>query len=392
MQLARDAFVGEDMRILVVTGEFHHGHIGGAGEYAYNVCRELTNLGHEVDVIASSVYEHLESMQNTPFAIYQLKFPSPLRIIGMFKWSVAAFVCSTALMRRKHYDVLYVHHPEARLYPLFWRSQIPMIASIHKGWALTDVSISRPSKLIEFLWDLAVIGKCKKVIVLNKHFEFQLRRWGIPGEKIHYIPNGVDCSEFIAKKNSEKLRHKLGVPQDATVILFVGRLTKHKGVENLLEALRIVYRRMPRPVWAIIVGDGPLKNSLIRASRNLSNIVFTGEISRQELLSVYAESDLLVTPSQGGEGMPTVILEGMASGLPVVATRIPGTTEIVKSDFGRLVDAEAVQQLANALLDMISDQVSLNQMGKIALLSSRRFDWSAIAARIAEVFKFSLET
>jgi glycosyltransferase involved in cell wall biosynthesis len=83
--------------------------------------------------------------------------------------------------------------------------------------------------------------------------------------------------------------------------------------------------------------------------------------------------------------MPTVLLEAMAAGLPIIATRIPGNTEITDPEFGRLVTPGDAQQLALALLDMTRDVASLRRMGSRASLFARRFDWSIIASRIAEV-------
>jgi glycosyltransferase involved in cell wall biosynthesis len=223
---------------------------------------------------------------------------------------------------------------------------------------------------------------------MNKHSESQLLRWGIPREVIQYVPNGIDRSEFLRRKGDSKaLRQKLGVPQEAIVVLCVGELRRGKGVENLLEAWRIVQMRAEKPVWAIVVGDGALRDQLVSMSLDLCNIVFTGSIPRDDLLSAYEESDLFVMPSEGGEGMPTVLLEAMAAGLPVVATKIPGNIEVSDSEFAKLVNPGDSQQLAFALLDMIHDLASLRQMGRKARLFSRKYDWRIIASRIAEVYE-----
>ena len=173
-------------------------------------------------------------------------------------------------------------------------------------------------------------------------------------------------------------------------MLSLGRLFRGKGFENLLDAWQIVQERASKPVWAIIIGDGPLRRSLMVRAHDIPNLVFAGSVSHADVLSAYAESDLLVMPSEGGEGMPTVLLEGMAAGLPVIATRVPGNVEIVDTTFGRLVPPSDVQQLALALLDLIGHPTSLRRMGKQALLLSKNYDWSIITARIAKIYESCL--
>jgi len=370
----------------MVTSELHDGQIGGAGTYVYRLSRELTREGHRVDIIANMTARRAQ----TPFGVYELKL-SRFPIFGALRWSIAASVYSMKLMRSRDYDVVHVHHPSSMMYPLISSPRIPMIATIHRGWALTNPRKSPLGRMVDFLTDLAVCRKCRRVIVLNRDSEFQFLRWGISRDKIQYIPNGIDCSEFLGEtSNSKALRERLGVPRGDVAVLYVGRLERGKGVANLLEALQILQRHARKPVWVIVVGDGSLRRSLMRRSRDLRNVVFTGLISRDDLLAAYTESDLFVIPSEGGEGMPTALLEAMAAGLPVIATRIPGNTELVETEFGRLFAPGDAQQLALALLDMIGDRASLRRMRSSASSFSRRYDWNIIAARIAKVFESCL--
>ena len=373
----------------MVTSELSSdGRSGGAGLYAYRLSKELARKGHNVDMIANITRPF--EMQ-TAFSIYELKL-SPLRVIGMLKWGIAAFVYSMKLIEANSYDVVHVNNLTGNMYSLIWCLRTPMIATMQSGWALTNPRYSRLRRIIYFLIDLAVCSKCRRIIVLNRDVELQLRRWGIPQEKIKHIPMGIDCSEFLeGEKGSTTLRQKLGIPQNAIVVLSVGRLIIGKGVEKLLEAWQIVQRHTSR-TWAIVAGDGPLKSSLMRMARNLPHIVFTGSMGHADGLSAaYAESDLFVMTSEGGEGMPTVLLEAMAAGLPVIATRIPGNTEVVDPRFGKLIAPGNAQQLALAVLDLISDPTTLRKMGNQASLFSKRYDWSNIASRIVKVYESCLQ-
>ena len=162
------------MRILIVSAMFHAGELGGAGTYAYLLSKELVRQGHHVDVIANLTGP---MKGQTPFTIYELKL-SKLRIIGILKWTIAAYVYSRRLMRKNNYDIVHEIHFMTNMYRLMWSSRIPMVTTIQQGWALTSPAISRPRRIVEFLIELAVCKKYAKTIVLNRHHEFELLRWG----------------------------------------------------------------------------------------------------------------------------------------------------------------------------------------------------------------------
>ena len=371
----------------MVTAELSiDGISGGAGLYAHHLSKELVRRGHRVDLIATP--DPGWESESSHLVLHRLAI-SRSRILGMLKWSIDAFFCSAHLMRRTRFDMIYIHHRQSHLFPLLSRGA-PLVATVHSGWPLTDPRCSYQSRLILFLLDLAIYNKCKGIIALNNEFKNELIRWGIAPENVHFIPNGVNTSEFMkSPKNSQIIRKRLGVRADATVMLCVSRLTIGKGLETLLGAFRIAQDQAGRPLCLIIVGDGPLRPELVDMSRDIKNVVFTGSVSRSELLSLYGLADLFVMPSEGGEGMPTVILEAMAAGLPVIATRVPGNVDLVDTSFGRFFNPGDIQQLALTMLELIHKPSSLNRLGKNALNFSKKYDWESIVSQIAEVCEAS---
>jgi len=375
------------MRILVVTPEFStDGRSGGAGMYIYHLCKELAQQGHEVDVIAN--VDPGCTLRDPPFNTYKLKL-SKLRVIGMLKWSIKAYVCSIKLMQTKEYDVVNVHSLSL-IYPLVYSSRIPMVITRHSGWPLTNPNSSPHRKLFCLLAELVSCKKARRIIVLNEFFRQNLLRWGFSQKKVTRVPNAINPHEFLKKNESKVLREKLGISQESLVLLYVGRLDRGKGVEDLLEAVRMVQSRATRPVSLVIVGDGSLRLSLMRSCSDLNNVFFTGLFFRDDVISAYTESDLFVMPSEGGEGMPTVLIEAMAAGLPIVSTRMAGTVEIVKEEFGRLVSPRNPHELACALLDMIADKATLREMGRRATSWSKQFDWNIVAGQVAKVYESCL--
>lgn len=176
---------------------------------------------------------------------------------------------------------------------------------------------------------------------------------------------------------------------DKKVVLFVGRLAEKKGVSYVIEAMHQVNNAM-----LVIVGDGPLKSKLQRQAETVqkesgSTILFLGAKTHEELKGIYASADLFVMPSitaKDGdkEGFGLVILEAFASGLPIVASRSGGITDIVKDGVnGYLAEEKDVSGLADRINIVLQDKNIYNKMQTEAKKTAQRYDYCEIAKRYA---------
>ena len=177
------------------------------------------------------------------------------------------------------------------------------------------------------------------------------------------------------------------------VLLFVGRLAEKKGVCYAIEAMRNVDNAM-----LVIAGDGPLREELQRQADKVmretgKKIVFLGAKTHEELKKIYASADLFVMPSitaKDGdkEGFGLVILEAFASGLPIVASRSGGITDIVKDGVnGFLVEEKDVSGMAEQIDRLLKDEEIYNKMQIEAKKSAQQYDYRQIAARYARFLK-----
>ena len=177
------------------------------------------------------------------------------------------------------------------------------------------------------------------------------------------------------------------------VLLFVGRLAEKKGVCYAIEAMRNVENAM-----LVIAGDGPLREELQRQADKVmretgKKIVFLGAKTHEELKKIYASADLFVMPSitaKDGdkEGFGLVILEAFASGLPIVASRSGGITDIVKDGVnGFLVEEKDVSGMAEQIDRLLKDEEIYNKMQIEAKKSAQQYDYRQIAARYARFLK-----
>ncbi len=189
---------------------------------------------------------------------------------------------------------------------------------------------------------------------------------GLREDSVRVIYNGVDTAIFrpAAPGEREFQRRALGISGDAMVMMAVGSLKPIKGVDVLLDAFAPLARREPRAHLAI-VGEGPDRAALEARARELNvaaQVAFLG--LRDDVHALYRIADALVLASRT-EALPTVILEAMASGLPVVATHVGGVPEMVEPDrSGLLVAPENAAGLSQAMQSLIANEETRRRFGE----------------------------
>jgi teichuronic acid biosynthesis glycosyltransferase TuaC len=188
---------------------------------------------------------------------------------------------------------------------------------------------------------------------VSEEMKYVLEKLGLPDEKIVVIGTGVDTCAF-QPIEKDKARRALGLPADKKIVLYVGRLQKMKGVEEIYESAR----RMPQTQF-VMVGDG-------EAKAYLDNCFFAGEISHDKIHLWMSASDLLVLPSYS-EGLPCVVMEALSCGIPVVVTSVGGNPELViDGRSGFLVPVGDVDALVRRIERLLTDRDLCNRMGKFA--------------------------
>jgi glycosyltransferase involved in cell wall biosynthesis len=178
------------------------------------------------------------------------------------------------------------------------------------------------------------------------------------------ILNGIDVDAYARDAACrERIRRSLGVPAAAPVAGIVARLTPAKDHVNLFEAFVRVRRSLP-DARLVVVGDGELRDDLHRAVRERAlddAVIFTGR--RDDVADVLSAIDVFVL-SSATEGLALTLIEAMAAGLPVVATRVGGNTEVVvEGETGRIVPPRDAAALAAALTETLSDAAGAREMG-----------------------------
>jgi glycosyltransferase involved in cell wall biosynthesis len=332
---------------------------GGAEMQAGLLSRSLLAAGHHVRILtprldrSRPVNETIDGV-----AVERIAYPR-VRIVGAvllalkFAWRLVA--------TRNQYDAIHIHTAKnlatvaGLLRPLLRR---PIIVKISGAWEF-EGGILDPKLRRDPIVRMrnACIRRIDYVQCISAYTGKMLRQAGYPERRIRMIPNAVDLGRF-----RNPLR--VGVRVEP-VVLFVGRVQPVKGLDVLIDAWAKVRRLVPE-ARLIIAGDGAILPQLREraAERGVADSVhFPGRVTQLEAAAMYEQADVYVQPSHL-EGLPNSVLEAMASGLPIVATRVSGNEDLVVDHAnGRLVPAGNPDALATALTELLRDPELIKRMG-----------------------------
>ena len=204
-----------------------------------------------------------------------------------------------------------------------------------------------------------------------------------PDLPIEVIPNAIDLSVFTPPLQ----QNRNGIP----CLLFVGRFNAFKNVEKLVDAVANLKELGIEDFELQLVGEGERRPVVERAAvtKGLTRQVqFLGWIDREQLVERYRQADIFVTATTW-EGMPNTVLEGMACGLPVVATRASGLEELIRDGVnGYLVDINDTQALANRIAMLLNNPHERQRMGKESRkIAEREFAWEFIAGQYLGIYQ-----
>ncbi len=208
-----------------------------------------------------------------------------------------------------------------------------------------------------------------------------LVRNGAPHEKVDYLPLGVDVEKFSPPKARSR--------SDSIKLLSVARLTDHKGLEYLLEAVHILSERGVR-IALRVVGDGPLRSVLETMTREMSIgdlVTITTHVDHSRMKEVYGSADIFVLPSVV-EVFGVSVLEAMACGMPVIVTNIGGLSDLPQAEEnGFIVEPRDPHALAEAI-EKLKDDDMIERMGRRSReIALERFDWAKLAEEYGSVFR-----
>lgn len=263
------------------------------------------------------------------------------------------------------YDIVHAHWliPQGIVQSFFKK---PYIVTGHGGDVVSlNKGIMRKLKV-------RCLKKARHVTVVSEYLKGRVQEL-VPEIEPEVISMGVDTRKFGRQYRVENYFGQ----GDKKVVLFVGRLAEKKGVAYLIEAMKQI------DALLVIVGNGPLRKTLEEQAKQVGKdrIRFLGEKTHEELKKIYASADIFVAPSVTAkdgdqEGLGLVLLEAMASGLPVVASKSGGITQIIKDgENGLLCEEKCVWQLAENICALLNDECLYKKIAENGNRTVKAYDY-----------------
>ena len=391
-----------------ILSQAYHPAVGGVTEHVDATARALRGRGHEVTVITAGFSErdwrgsasngngHLRHEGNGGDGAREDSEPprdasEPHRIVRIGRNLAVPYngaennltiglglrrkLC--AILERERFDLLHVHCPVSPVLPLLALrvARQPIVGTFHST-VTSDLAfrLFRRALLPSFRRidrSLAVSEEARSCVL--RHF---------PGP-VDVLPNGVSLDRF--RPGLPRLeRFDDGIPN----LLFVGRHDPRKGLPELMTACETLARDSV-PFRLIVVGDGVLRQRIERLARGplQARVHFEGRVSNDRLPRYYASADVFCSPARGGESFGIVLLEAMASGLPIVATDLPGyRTVLTPGVEGLTVPTRDPASLSRALRTLLERPELRREMGSRGIETARRFAWPGIVERLESIY------
>jgi glycosyltransferase involved in cell wall biosynthesis len=304
---------------------------------------------------------------NEPFSIKRLKGPDLMKggKLG-FLFSLLAF-SEAAHLRREFWEADII----------FSRDAFVLLQYIFLGRKLVYEAHTAPSALSRF-----VARHAYRVVVISKGLQEVYQKAGVRAERIILAPDAIDLETFRGEKSKSESRTKLGLPIEATIALYVGRLDGWKGVSTLYHAAEL----LSGDVQVVVVGGEPAE--VERYSHEFSRVTFLGYRPYRELAEVQSAADVLVLPNTGKDinsalyTSPLKLFSYMASGRPIVLSDLPSLREILDEQSAYFFIPDDEQSLAEAVRCAIVNPDESLEKAKRALSLVERYTWITRAKTI----------
>jgi 1,4-alpha-glucan branching enzyme len=370
------------LRILAFCDYYSPDSIGGSERVASEVYGRLAGTGAQVMLITTSVSGARRGFEADGIEVRVVP-ALDLRRVTRAQVSLAPAVIRESRRLRETFrpNVLHANslHFQTSIAAALLRRRtgVPMVTTMHLSQPKDlPVALRAVTAAYEQIVGRFILASSSAVITVSDAVGRHAQRLGVPTERIHVVPNGVDHQRFRPDETVDGDGNR-------PLVLFVGRLISNKGPHVLLEAVG----KLPgTEVDIVFIGDGPMRQQLERAAREQgteAHVRFEGVSA--DVAGWLRRADVLVRPSFT-EGLPLAVLEAMASRVCVVASDIAGNADLVRDgDSGLLFAVGDVDALATALRRVLSDPEERRRLALRGWRSSLAYSWDATAEATGKV-------
>jgi phosphatidylinositol alpha-mannosyltransferase len=365
------------MKVALVSQSYHP-RPGGVTEHVHHTAVELRRRGHDVTIITAN----FDTRSRTEPGVVRIGRNVLVPINGAWvNMTVGRRLADQmgTLLRALNPDVIHTHCPLVPTLPLIALRVAPprthIVGTFH-------AAADRSPGYQFFQKGLARYAERLDTRIAVSEAALRLAHSYFPGP-YEMLPNGVDNRRFSPRVEPIE-RYRDG----SFNILFVGRMDKRKGLKYLFHAAKYVRKAIPgRKLRLLVVGDNGLRRHLLpRVPRDVE-VVFTGVVDKDVLPRYFASGDVFCSPAVDRESFGIVLLEAMASGIPVIGTGIPGYLTILKDRWNSLVvKPRDPHALANAIVEALSDERLRWTLRSNGVNFARAYAWSRIVDQLEAIY------
>jgi glycosyltransferase involved in cell wall biosynthesis len=364
----------------------------GLGYHVWNLAQQLIAQGHTVGMITRGGFSPTVRDQTDGVTVWRVPF------VPVYPFHVhlhRLFVNQLFEDIEGEFDIVNAHTP----LPPVVKTRLPVVTTVHSpmladtaathGFDLRTLALRGITPVMQRI-EKSMFDNSSKITAVATWVAQALELYGVKPSEVVITGNGVEESFFDAPLNEHRKPY----------VLYVGRLNIGKGVEELLQAAQIILQRCPDlDLRFVLVGQGPLLSKLRKlvAEKGLEQYIeFRGHLGadrREELIELYRQASVFVLPSHH-EGMPTVLLEAMATGTPAISTAVGGALElVVDGENALLVPPCDPMRLADAIIRLLTEPELGLKLGRNARNTVKlRYSWPAISERYIATYAQVLQS
>lgn len=323
--------------------------IGGIAQHVQGLVNFLKINNHDVSVISS---------ENT--------FTLPVKGLKNPSFMISAFLKTKF---KKGNDIVHAHNLPSALSMKYASGK--KILTLHGVYSKQiDVLYGKTTSNISASYEKDALAWADAITVVSKESYDYYTKLGF---KVSLVPNAIDISSLPKKK--ERLYDKQ--------IIFAGRLSKEKGISDLLE----VSKNLPKDVHLLILGSGPEEEKIKQVTKLHSNIHLMGLVEKERTISLISGSDVLIQPSLV-EGISSTLLEAMACKTPVITTNVGGNNELFENNkSGIMIEPNSPQKILEKLIELLSDKQKSINLSEEAFNKVQKYDWSHVGKLYLNIYE-----
>lgn len=357
----------------------------GIGNYVSNLSKMLIEKGHKVTIITRGSWNKTQREVIDGVEVIKVQFiplyPFYIHLHGIF-------VNKIFMSLESQIDIVHIHSP---LTP-FIETSLPVIATLHtpmlvdyryvKLTSFYSILSKISARFVSYSLELKLLQTSDRVTTVSRSIAQELKKHYLGINKIFVIGNGVDEKFFFPAQNSNENRN--------TYIMYAGRIDREKGLFDLIECAKYICNQKS-DILFLLAGKGPDIDTLKKKAKKLGlqdKFKFSGQVGRNQLVRLYQNSTIFAFPSYH-EGIPTVLLEAMACGLPIVATDVRGNRDLIKhGKNGILVPPRSPKEMADAILLLLDDDKMKKELGKNARKTiEEKYTWDIVSSKILHCYE-----